>query len=402
MKKIIVILVLLVVLVSIFFFGCKKENVIGSTTDSEILKSPMSNELKTLYNTLPTPNYGNITLINRDILRFESVEHFEQVYEDLYEHYQAWAELFIATYDTGNEEELDDIIDSLNFNENWPLFKFEESFKKGTMATATLLEKNLQRELAWLDEGARGLSPSDVITSCPVEQALLSPFYEYCIGDTICQIRPDNYQILIPLSELSSLSYIRNASISELLSRGPSTPTPEFPAKIVLNDPPIVIIDPPSKGCHEKNYIKRNEKYNTSDYKFEWEYFCRNCTYPFYMYTRIKTTVSMKNYKWKAKTKKWVKDYGSPCRIAFVTQLYEYYFDNDDCIKGSTLSKTGSITKVFSKSKRDSKQSEIMGPFPGFGYPQSCLGYLTHNPAESTLTIRHRGTDFHINLKTGQ
>jgi hypothetical protein len=108
----------------------------------------------------------------------------------------------------------------------------------------------------------------------------------------------------------------------------------------------------------------------------------------------------MKNYKWKSNKDKWVKDYGSFCKIEFVTQLYEYYFDNDGCVKGSTLSKTSLNTKVFSKSKRDRKKISLwkhVTPLHG-----TCIGYLTQNPAESSLTIRHRGTDYHINIVTGQ
>jgi hypothetical protein len=376
------------------FNACKKDT--DSTTDTgEIQKAPMSNELQTLYKQLSIPEFGNIKLVNGDILKFESIEHYEQTYEFLKTLCDEWMALFLQTYDTGDEDELDETIEMLGFDERLPLIKFEQKYKK---TTQTLQTNNALRENIWLAKGAIGTPPSDEITSCPIEQTLLSLFHEFCIDTTICQIRPDGYQILIPTSEISCLKELRNMSIPELLSRGQTVPNN---GHIVLTVPPVTIIPPKSEGCYEDGYFKKGTKYNTSDYRFYWEYNCRTIATHFDPYSHIKTTVSMKNYK-KNKQDEWVKDYGAFFKIIFVTQLCEYYFEDNDCIKGSTLSKTGLNTKVFSKSKRDSKRAELMSPWWPPGYTQHCIGYLTQNPAESTLTIRHRGVDFHINIVTGQ
>ena len=372
MKKIILILVLLVVLVSIFFIGCKKESVIDTITDIEVMKSPMANELQNLYNTLPTPNYGNITLVNREILKFESMEHYDQVHDALYEHYRAWNDLFIATYDTGTEDELDDIVESLNFNENWPLTKFENKYKKDI--SRTLLENNIQREEEWLGRGGGGSYTSDDITSCPVEQTLLSLYYEFCIGDTICQLRPDGYQILIAVSNIQYLNVIRNLSIDELLlNRGLGGIGDGW---IPIDWPPSIIIPPSDPWCYYSDYQKEFWGNNGTDYKFKLTYHFRERWNDY----KKKTTVTSNNYK--KKNNEWKKDYGSQCRLGFSTNIHTWG-QGLVCYDKGWGGKTGNISKAFSKSK-----SKV---FDSMTY--------TDNINNSYITYRHRGIEFKFNAK---
>ncbi|MCL2290094.1 MAG: hypothetical protein FWC34_05230 [Bacteroidetes bacterium] len=225
----------LTIITAIFAFAsCKKEDSIKDSiiaSDINVEKSSrstMAQELQNLYRQLPIPNFGNITLINGDILKFENEEHYKNVYELLLEQCEAWSNLFLQTYATGNEDELDETIENLRFDAQWPLVQFEQKYKK---TKYTLLEVMTCKEETWLQGGARGDSPSDEITDCPIEQTLLSLFHEFCIGDTICQLRPGGYEILIPISELEFIDVIRNTPTSELMTREPLKPN---------NYPPVV------------------------------------------------------------------------------------------------------------------------------------------------------------------
>jgi hypothetical protein len=393
------------------FHACKKEDAIANrimkrdTSTEKPLKGVMPTELQQLYNQLVIPDFGNITLLNGDILKFESADHYEQVYDALNELCKAWMALFIATYDTGTEEDLDAHIARLGFDERMPLFKFEQKYKSSTITT--LLEECVEMEQQWLDRGGNGSGPDYEITNCPVEQTLLSLFYEFCIGDTICQLRPSGYQILIPISKLSCLNTVRNISISELLGRGLEVPgtKPIFPKKIVVADPPVTVIDPNEIDCSVSEYEKKGEIENNycSGYKYHWSYHFQSCWFP-WKNERNKTTVTMTNYK-KNKNDKWIKDYGSNCRINFNTDVNTYYYDTKECIVGGGylgLCGNGLITKVVWKSLtvRDfAEKTELV--WDGYSYKEIPVGCYRHNTDASTLTIRHKGINFKIDIKTG-
>jgi len=355
------------------FYACKKEE----NANNGISKSPpMSAELELLYKQVPTHNFGNVTLVNKDILQFESVEHYEQVYEYLYDQYCEWTRIFLDTYFTGDEDELDDIIEALNFDDQTPLIKFEEQF--GFNANSLRSKKAID-ERAWLSGGATGLSPSDKIINCPIEQTLSSKYHEVCIRDTICQMREWGFKIIIPISDVQYIAQIRSTSTQDLFNRAGAG------GHIGIGS--IIIIGPTTEpynpgggaeieqcnnscGCFE--YKNTFFKSNGAKYKFELSYHFK------YRWSddKKKTTVTMKNYK--LKENKWTKDYGSYCRLDFSTKLYKNApVFGDPCVDKGCDGKTGSITMVFSKSKSKTFGSNYMDDIDN-----------------SYIACRHRGVEF--------
>jgi len=101
---------------------------------------------------------------------------------------------------------------------------------------------------------------ADPITDCPIEQTLLSGYHEYCIKDTICQLRPNDYQIIIPTSELSFLNYISNASIEELISYAKVPPGGSGPIYTLSQ---YNLHPPKSENCYKRGFENEGTKYNT-------------------------------------------------------------------------------------------------------------------------------------------
>ncbi|MCL1850537.1 MAG: hypothetical protein FWF70_03905 [Bacteroidetes bacterium] len=326
----------------IIFYACKKDilldNVTGNNTEKP-LKSMirLSPELENLFNQLQIPNFGNIRLVGEEILKFESAAHYNQVYESLNALYDAWTDLFIQTYDTGDEAALDATIERLNFDDNIPLLWFADRYK----IAHPLVRDIVEAESSWLAQGGRNLPPEDEITPCMIEQTLLSRYHEFCIGDTICQLRPESYQILIPTSEIRYINQIRAKSIQELLmlSREPGPGGPPWKDK-------IVIITPKSGTCYESYWDNGDyEDHNTGStkYVFSHRYFFRYT----WINENVKITVTMKNYKWKNNDMK--KDYSSPCALGFYTDLY---YEGTTCYQSNSILVTkGTPHKAFSKSR---------------------------------------------------
>ena len=367
------------------FYACKKDTT-GSNTEGSS-KASIS-VLDKLYNQLPTPNFGNITVVNGEILQFESAEHHDQVYKTLNELCKAWMALFLQTYDTGDETALDATIARLGFDENLPLYKFLAKYG----VQNSLVEKTTFEENQWLGRGGNGTPPSDSITQCPIEQTLLSMYHEYCIGNTICQLRPYGCEILIPTSKLHMLTQIRNMSVEELLSYASKEPPHgnDYPPPLIHVPEPFNLeikppVNPPTPhnpppggdcGCHScycKEYEKTFEVEHGTDHKFTLYYHFRDRS----LDGKPKTTVTMKNYK--LKNNEWVKDYSSFCRLDFSTKLY-HAATLYDCVDKGRDGKTGNNTKVFSKSKSKT-----------FNYNSHAI---TDDINHSYIACRHKGVEF--------
>ena len=304
---------IITLLVICFFIGCNKEMALNPDTESP-LKTTVNAELENLYNQLQIPDFGNIKLLRGGILQFQSKEHYEQVYEDLNELTEAWTTLFLETYDTGDEEELDDIIETLNFDDRTPLIKFAQKYKT---VQATVLEGNAIQEEAWMERGGNGAPPMDEITACEIEQTLLSNYYEVCVGDTICQLRIEGYQIHIPTSSLRLIGTIRAASIEELTGyRGPVVGDGGIPTGPPYNS---IVYPPKSTTCHKSKHEKGDKVEHGDEHYFTWSYHFRYLEF----WGTVKTTATMKNYKYKSNKDKWVKDYGSSCKVGFCTVLHD-------------------------------------------------------------------------------
>ena len=361
------------------FYACKKEDKINELP----AKAAAPNPLETLYSQLPTPDFGNIKLVNGDILQFESVEHYEQVYEALEAQCEAWMALFLQKYDTGDEEALDAIIEQLKFDENLPLKKFEQKYKK---TDNTLLWSLSQKEETWLERGGEGGVPEDEITPCPIELALLSKYHEYCIGNTICQWRPNSCELHIPTSKTSMLNQIRNTSVEDLLSYSKEVPNPSGP--VYIPEPFNITVYPPKNPdtgggsdcgcdfCYCTEYKKSFTKLNGTDHKFTLSYHFRHDFYK----GKAKTTVTSKNYKLKKGS--WKNDYSSYCRLGFSTKLYQNP-SITQCIDKGRDGKTSNLAQAFSKSKRKTFN---------FDYKT-----VTDQIFESYVTYRHKGVEFKFN-----
>jgi hypothetical protein len=359
--------------------GCKKEAELTEHTEN-LLKAAMIPELENLYKQLDIPDFGNVRLLNGDIFRFESAEHYEQVYDALNELYEAWMELFIQTYGTPNlpenadDDALDTAIERLNFDENLPLLKFVEHYK----VKHPLIEDAAAQEEMWLKGGANGSPPSDPVTQCPIEQTLFSNYHEICIKDTICQLRPDGYQIIIPTSEFKSLLYIRNASIEEMLSLAKEMP-PGGSDPIYIRLLNITIYPPKGGTCYESGWEYGDfQPNNTSSgqYRYYWSYHFR---YNRFLGTR--TTASMKNYKWK--NNEWKKDYGAVCALGFVTMLYEE--KSEGCVQKTPYGPSkGTPHKAFFKSRTTNASA---------GAPTADFKNLRDDIDASFIECRHKGVN---------
>jgi len=360
---------LLIILAAVIFYACKKDTVLNSDTENP-LRSPMSNELQLLYQQLPTPNFGNIRLVNGDILQFESKEHYTQVYDALYAHYRAWNDLFIETYDKGTEEELDKIIEELNFDDQTPLIAFEQKYKE---TNNTLRAMSVEQEEVWLERGAQGLPPTDSIIICPIERTLFSKFYEVCIQDTICQLRSNGTSVLIPIAAINFINQIRNASTSEL-SQMASTWG-------------IVVNEPLRGNCYYSSWSKSDEQPNGTNYKFKWSYDFRRT-----WFNGPRTTVTMDAYKRQNAQSAWQKDYGTCTSLGSKTQVrIDVSTAWGSCLKGVLFHKVPNTPhQAFHRSK-------TQGVFDAF----SSDDLIRNDPNESEVLCRHSGTNFTFNAQTG-
>lgn len=367
-----------------FFMGCTK--------DSEMSNSPkslkMSGELIELYKKVPTFDLGKVSLINGDILQFETEEHFQKVYEALLEQYDAWTEIFLKKYDTDDEDKLDEIVEQLGFNDCTPLLMFEDKYG---ITDNNLRAIGVMNENTWLAKGATGTPPIDKIVNCPREQTLYSKHREVCIGDTIYQMR-SGCQVIIPISEIKLLPEIRAAvTVSDL--------------EKLLNQFPRIGIIKSENACFKSSHSMNGTQYHpeVGEKKFTWSY-----NYGGTFGHRCKTTVTMTNYK--KKKGKWKKD-NAICALALHTRLYSYMIESESCSSAGSISKDlGNANKHYSKTKvkytrkaqtvPDYSTSMTIGPVTFYPY-NIVLEKLHTDPEESYIQCRHQGWTYQFNAATG-
>ena len=358
------------------FYACKKEE----NANNGILKSPpMSEELRVLYGSLPDVDFGNITLLNGEILKFESFEHYEQVYEDLLMLCETWNDLFFATYDSIPENELDSLIRQLGFDEYLPLLKFEELYG---IAGNNLRYEVEQNEEMWLNGCAVGTLPFDEIVPCPVEQTLFSKWHEVAIGDTICQMRKGCFEVYIPVSDIQYINIIRNVTKLELLTKAPVQGLPN--SVTYYRDP---FYD--TGGCYEPlGYAKSGTQPHLLDnnYRFYWGFNFRYRN--FWKYAE--TVVTMKNYK--LVNGVWEKNRKATCALGSITKLYNGGVDpNYICDEvGPVKLYMNTPNNAFSRTRRI-----------GFGNMIFINSYLRCDANSSEVLCRLYGKDYVINAKTG-
>jgi len=355
------------------FFACKKiEEINKSDTlihsnGNNPLKS-MGQELAILYEQVPKYDFGNITLIHGDILKFESREHYEQVYESLLDQWRAWTKIFISNYDNGNEKELDEIIMQLGFDDRIPMLKFEEQFgiADNNLRTVKAIEED-----DWLARGAIGSSPIDEVIKCPVEKTFFSKYHEICIGDTICQARTDGYVILIPTSAVGLINSIRSTSSSDLLRQASGMNLRILPP------------EDPNRLCNKSKHSISRTRTVDSDYKFDWFY-----EFGSTWWYKIRVQVGMSNYK--KNGTKWDKERQSQCALCFTADLWEEVSSSSCQYKNCFQRAWTTTTKTFSKSRTENLKNYFNDP-----------SKARINPGSSEAIFFFRGWHYNYNVETG-
>ena len=190
--------------------SCEKENVFSTQKMSAPV---MSNEIECLYRQMPSRDYSSVTVVGDDILKFQSLSHYDQICQQLKADCILWDSLFYDAYGRMEEMKLMDWMDSIGYDEYLPIVMFENAL--GVMGTR-LFDSQRDAILEWSENEFRGDNPTDKIFIFEWEQALYNEHREVCIGDTIYQFRVDA-MIAFPLNKIREWLEIRMLSMDELL-----------------------------------------------------------------------------------------------------------------------------------------------------------------------------------------
>lgn len=191
--------------------SCEKENVFSTRSMST---PAMSNEIEILYRQMPSRNYSSITVVGDNILKFQSVSHYDQICQQLKADCILWDSLFYAAYGRMEEMELMDWMDSIGYDEYLPIVMFENAL--GVMGTR-LFDSQRDAILEWSENEFKSENPTDKIFIFEWEQALYNEHREVCVGDTIYQFRVDA-TIKYPLDKIEDWLRIRELPTIELVA----------------------------------------------------------------------------------------------------------------------------------------------------------------------------------------
>ena len=191
--------------------SCEKENVFSTRSMST---PAMSNEIEILYRQMPSRNYSSITVVGDNILKFQSVSHYDQICQQLKADCILWDSLFYAAYGRMEEMELMDWMDSIGYDEYLPIVMFENAL--GVMGTR-LFDSQRDAILEWSENEFKSENPTDKIFIFEWEQALYNEHRELCVGDTIYQFRVDA-TIKYPLDNIEDWLRIRELPTIELVA----------------------------------------------------------------------------------------------------------------------------------------------------------------------------------------
>ena len=191
--------------------SCEKENVFSTRSMST---PTMSNEIEILYRQMPSRNYSSITVVGDNILKFQSLSHYNQICQQLKSDCILWDSLFYVAYGRMEEMELMDWMDSIGYDEYLPILLFEDALKvSGTM----LFDQQQAAIRTWTENEFKGENPTDRIFIFEWEQALYNGHREVCVGDTIYQFRVDA-TIKYPLDKIEDWLRIRELPTIELVA----------------------------------------------------------------------------------------------------------------------------------------------------------------------------------------
>lgn len=208
MKKLLSVIISIIVF-SIALTGCEKEKILNTKSFSF---NKLPEELQELYVKMPQRNYGNISVIDGNILCFATKEQYESVGNMLFEDCKIWDSLFCTAYSYLTNEQLTDLEEVIGYSEFIPLHLFEE---QNGVSGSMLFDQQEILQQQWMENGLLGVDPTDEIFNLESDQAIHNIYHEVCVDDTIYQFRDDAI-ILVPIARLEEWRSYRNASTSDL------------------------------------------------------------------------------------------------------------------------------------------------------------------------------------------
>ena len=212
MKKTLVVL-MLILIAGLSFTGCDKEPIIK---ERSLSFDKLPKELKELYNRMPIRDYGNISVLDGNILHFETKSQYEMVGQLLLDECRQWDSLFCTAYGYMSEEQMQDWEKKTGYNEFLPLYFFEE---RCGVSGQMLFDNQEYLLKQWMENGLQGQDPTDNIFNLESDQAMHNLSHEVCVADTIYQYREDAI-IEVPVSMLQEWKDLRRLSTEELENHG--------------------------------------------------------------------------------------------------------------------------------------------------------------------------------------
>lgn len=207
MKK--TVIICLLISCAFIFTQCQKEKSLGSST----ILSSMHPMLRELYDQMPAPHYGNINVLDNNILCFHSIMQYEGVMASLQRECEIWDSLFFNTYGYLGEEQLRALELEIGYDEFLPIALFEERFG---VSGQMLFDEQQCLKQSWMSNNLDGDNPIDPVFILESEQALHTPYREVCIHDTLYQYRQDAL-IVVPIGLYSKWQGMRDLSTLQLL-----------------------------------------------------------------------------------------------------------------------------------------------------------------------------------------
>ena len=359
------------------FFNCEK-----GTPNNRIQE--MSSELYDLYQVVPTVEFGNITTIfNGEILRFENEDHYYSVLDGLQYQCDRWAEIFFTAYSNYTDDQLSNLADSLGFDDYLPLRIFERQFSFDRNLRVFL---DAQTEI-WAEQGRMTNPPTDTLINCPIEQTLLSKYYEVCIGNTIYQLRRGGTILEIPIENVNELATIRRIDNIETIVEA-------YPNVVVNNGNS-------GQGCYMSSWYKEGWRVNpnNANKNFTWSFLYRKTL----VGHKYKTSITMTNYK--LYNGKWRRDKINSGLASYST-LYRYSYGDSSCTRfmGDTIYKDNVFPrKHWSKNKKTISVSTIYdssATINGHYFKKIETESFRINPEESWISCYYDGYKYRYNLLT--
>lgn len=256
--------------------------------------------------------YSDIDVVCDGILRFDNIDHYENTIDCIDESHETWNADFEAIHDFIDDDQWNQLVDSLNFIEDQPYFDFDKYFKiKSYFSYIDSLDR------VWYDVyNCDSLHDPDLfdLIGDDAEALLFNREMEIMIGDSLFKFYSDGTVIAIYGMDCNTLKAIRldssNAAHYSNVVRHPSPP-----------------LDP---VCSRQGEEPRNIYYGTSgEYKIKCQHKMTN-----FFITKEKAKTKSQKKKSNGKWRKWATslyiriegyEYGPGC----VEQPYDIDVDKD-------------------------------------------------------------------------